>query len=125
MKQASLANLGSPLSFQERNRNSGILNLTQVDQFSTDPEVFLEIFCPRKMKHGNRGKKLFIAANAFFWWVPVLKKSQKNYFGGRSPPTPGVEKWCPAPYVRYGSRRSDRGNGSPNGEMPCLCGCTC
>ena len=97
MKQAPLANLGSPLSFQERNRNSGILNLTQVDQFRTDPEVFLEIFCPRKMKHGNRGKKkLFIAANAFFWWVPVLKKSQKNYFGGRFPPTPGVEKWCPA-----------------------------
>ena len=51
---------------------------------------------PKKMKHGNRGKKLFVVAIAFFWSVLVLKKSQKNYFGGRFSPTPVVGMWCPA-----------------------------
>ena len=51
------------------------------------------------MKRGNRGKNFFIAANAFFWSVSLLKKSQKNYFGGRFSPTPVVEKWCPALYT--------------------------
>ena len=50
------------------------------------------------MKRGNRGKKLFIAANAFFWLVLLLKKSQKNSFGDRFSPTPVAEKWCPALY---------------------------
>ena len=39
---------------------------------------YLGIFGPKKMKHGNRGKKLFVVAIAFFWSVLVLKKSQKN-----------------------------------------------
>ena len=50
------------------------------------------------MQHGNRGKNLFIVANAFFWSVSLLKKSQKNSFGDRFSPTPVVEKWCPALY---------------------------
>ena len=53
----------------------------------------------KKMKHGNHGKKLFIVAIAFFWSVLVLKKSQKNYFGGRFSPTPVVGMWCPALYI--------------------------
>ena len=51
------------------------------------------------MKHGNRGKNFFIAANAFFWSVSLLKKSQKNSFGDRFSPTLVVEKWCPALYT--------------------------
>ena len=56
-------------------------------------------FGRKKMKRGNRGKKVFIAANAFFWPVSVLNKCQKNYFGGRFSPTPVAEKWCPALYT--------------------------
>ena len=50
----------------------------------------------KKMKHGNRGKNIFIAANAFFRSVSLLKKYQKKNFGDRFSPTPVVEKWCPA-----------------------------
>jgi hypothetical protein len=97
MKQVLVVNLGSlgrSASFRGCIPMPGTLNLTRVYRFHTDPEVFWEFFGLKKMKHGNHGKKLFIVPNTFFWWVSVLKKSQKNYFGGRFSPTLGAEKWC-------------------------------
>jgi hypothetical protein len=59
-----------------------------------------EIFGPKtKGNTGDRGKKLFIAAIAFFLSVSLLKKSQKNSFGDRFSLTPVVGKWCPALYM--------------------------
>ena len=68
----------------------------------------LEFPLPNEMKHGKRGKNIFIARIEFFWLVPVLKKSLKNYFGGRFLPAALAEKWCPALYqqslVRWEAR---------------------
>ena len=69
----------------------------------------------KKMKHGNRGKNIFIAANAFFRSVSLFKKYQKKYFGDRFSPTPVVEKWCPALYGKqegYHGRRKGQGGHS-------------